>query len=143
VASLLKRYGSARKTKPAGSRPETVFASEEIPRPNAPVQEYWYARSLELWTAGRRHDALALLYRESIRFLGTDGGNHIPASATEEECVRIINSGLRKNLPAGSYFTRLAQTRVAETYACRTATEADFLHLRNGLFELETIGGVK
>ncbi len=141
AASLFKRLSPGRKRDAGAKQARVIFTGAEKPNSDPSLQEAWHAASGELWHHGRHHEALTLLYRESLRFLGMGSQSPIPASATEEECMRLLNTNLRGDLrddhPADDYFSRLAQARIAESYAGRNTAAKDFFDLRACLLELE------
>lgn len=76
----------------------------------------------QLWQAGQRAQALSLLYRGALMVLTTRDKLTVPASATEGDCLRLIQYSQSAELRA--YFSELTRYWQATAYAqCFPADE--------------------
>lgn len=78
-------------------------------------------RALELWRAGRRHEAMSLLYRASISWMIARGGVEIAESDTESDCLRRAREAGAGHL---DFFQRLTGEWMQLAYAEQAPTDA-------------------
>ncbi len=80
------------------------------------------ADAWRLWAAGQPREALGVLYRGSLAGLATRHGLPVSASATEDECLRLVAVGLADPGLLG-FFRRLTHAWQATAYAHRPPDE--------------------
>ena len=76
-----------------------------------------------LWVQGRRHEALALLYRGTISKIIDVSGVEIQESDTEGDCLRRVQDAGAAAHPR--YFNGLTGTWMQLAYAGRTPPETE------------------
>jgi len=80
-----------------------------------PLPEDVVNGALALWRAGRRSEALGVLYRGALRDLVLHRALAIPDGATESDCLRQVRGQLGTD--EGRYFTTLTRVWQAAAYA--------------------------
>ncbi len=144
LALVLSMVIRRRRTTPRPDKAVVVDVAGWSPElaTSAGTEKYpdWWHQSGVLWQAGRAPEALSLLYRTLLEQLKTAEGLLIPDSATEDECVRLVQNqaGLNANLVA--QIVAFAHARRFVNYALRPLPEADFRHLRQNLLALGRSG---
>ena len=84
----------------------------------APPDAELGAAAWRLWTTGQTREALRLLYRGSLAGLTTHHAIPLHASATEEECLRLVAARL-KDSELLDFFQRLTRVWQATAYGHR------------------------
>ena len=101
--------------------PETLFGldlrAESMPQDIA-------AAALATWQAGDPLRALSLLYRGALRLLTVGRGLEIPASATEGECIRLVEQVVGGAL--GDHFAGLTHAWIDAAYGKRPPSDESF-----------------
>ncbi|MEM6911285.1 MAG: hypothetical protein AAF555_06840 [Verrucomicrobiota bacterium] len=111
VVYLAKQNG---RRGPAGAepakraKPSTVVGLEVAPES---LPQDIPARARELWAAGQRREAVALLYRGALSWFVHEEALEIEESATERDCLRQARS-----TPEAEYFERLTRHRLEVAY---------------------------
>ena len=82
-------------------------------------------------------DALSLLYRASLSAIVHRGDIEIPASATEQECYKIVSGKRDEN--ESKYFKSLTHAWIMLAYADHDPSEKTLVDLRNGWSKHYTI----
>lgn len=90
----------------------------------APPDSGLGADAWRLWSAGQPREALRVLYQGSLVGLATRHGLPVAASATEEDCLRLVAARLSDPELLG-FFCRLTHVWQATAYAHRPPAEAD------------------
>ena len=70
-----------------------------------------------LWQAGKKRDALSLLFRGSVFYVVTEHGVRVPPSATEGACVKAVKAHSGEEL--SSYFEKVVMAWVWLAYGSR------------------------
>jgi len=99
--------------------------------PDAPLPADIGTQAHNLWQAGAKRQALALLYRGGLRSLAVQAQVPLPATATEAECLhlsqQLSDPGQRSTL------TRLIHIWLHAAYARRWPDDTEFMHLSGEL----------
>lgn len=98
-----------------GEENEPQRALPALLREAEPLPEDVVQGALALWRAGRRSEALGVLYRGALRDLVLNRALAIPDGATESDCLRLLRSQL--GAEEGRYFTALTRVWQAAAYA--------------------------
>ena len=91
VAIVTNRHGIARFARSARRSRRTVARPEPLAaRKNPKGEEHWIDAAAAAWSSGRPREAIATLYRGSLHLAKTRYGITISESATERECLRVL-----------------------------------------------------
>jgi hypothetical protein len=108
-AYLRRAIGVPSTTPPTGSVTSAALEAMAARPPPDPV-----ASARELWTAGNRREAVAMLYRSALHVLERREGVRMPKGATERECMRVV----REAVPSKTtYFSSLTGSWISVAYA--------------------------
>ncbi|MFO7642415.1 MAG: DUF4129 domain-containing protein, partial [Candidatus Competibacteraceae bacterium] len=113
------RSPSVRRAALASSPPLVRGRDEIVAPPNAELG----AAAWRLWTRGQTREALRLLYQGSLAGLTTHYATPVPASATEEECLRLATARLADS-ELRDFFQRLTRVWQAAAYGHRPPDDA-------------------
>lgn len=99
--------------------PPLVRGRDKIVAPPAELG----AAAWRLWTTGQTREALRLLYQGSLAGLTTHYATPVPASATEEECLRLVAARLA-DPDLFDFFQQLTRVWQAAAYGHRPPGDA-------------------